>query len=152
MNSALFNPRPPGPIGEDWVEELEGLAAPETVVRRGELLARRTTLRVGGPADPYLEPVSESDLSAVVRYCAARHIPFFLLGRGSNLLARDGGYRGVVICLAHPRFGRVEVAGTRLRCGAGARLKAVAMEARRQGLQAWSSWRGYPEASAARSA
>jgi UDP-N-acetylenolpyruvoylglucosamine reductase len=53
-----------------------------------------------------------------------------VLGRGSNLLIRDGGIRGVVICLAHANFAKIEVEGSRLRCGAGAKLKAVAAKAR----------------------
>lgn len=116
------------------VDELMASLSPETRVLRDEPLAKRTTLRVGGPADVYVEPASEADLAAVLRYCAAREIPFFVLGRGSNLLVRDGGFRGVVICLAHPAFARIEVQGECLHCGAGARLKQVAAEARRHGL------------------
>jgi UDP-N-acetylenolpyruvoylglucosamine reductase len=144
MNEPFSIARQPGSVREGWVEELTRLVAPETVVRRNELLLRRTTLRVGGPADLYLEPASESDLRSVVRFCAGGRIPFFVLGRGSNLLARDGGYRGVVLCLAHPHFSGIEVAGTRLRCGAGARLKAVAMEARRQALAGFEFLEGIP--------
>jgi hypothetical protein len=39
----------------------------------------------------------------------ARSLPFFVIGRGSNLLVRDGGFRGVVICLAHASFSRIEL-------------------------------------------
>src|SRR5262249_17966044 len=81
----------------------------EAIVRRDEPLARRTTLRVGGPADLYVEPASEADLAAVLGWCAARGEKFFVLGRGSNLLVRDGGFRGVVIALAHPNFSAVQV-------------------------------------------
>ncbi len=105
-----------------------------SVIRECEPLAKRTTLRVGGPADVYVEPASETDLATAVKFCAGHSLPLFILGRGSNLLVRDGGFRGVVICLAHPAFARVEVTGTQLRCGAGARLKTVAAEAKRHGL------------------
>ena len=67
-----------------------------------------------------------------------------MLGRGSNLLIRDGGVRGVVICLAHPCFSRVEVIGETLHCGAGAKLKTVAVEARRQGLTGLEFLEGIP--------
>ena len=40
----------------------------------------------------------------VVKFCDERDLPFFVIGRGSNLLVRDGGFRGVVICLAHAQF------------------------------------------------
>jgi len=72
-----------------------------------------------------------------------------VIGRGSNLLVRDGGVRGVVICLAHASFSRIEVAGERLHCGAGAKLKNVAVEAKRNGLGGVEFLEGIPAASAA---
>ena len=59
----------------------------------------------------------------VVQICGERGVPMMILGRGSNLLIRDGGIRGVVVCLAHPGFCGIEVFGRQLRCGAGAKLK-----------------------------
>jgi UDP-N-acetylenolpyruvoylglucosamine reductase len=128
-------------------EATDGLArrlSPATVIRPDEPLAKHTTLRVGGPADTYVEPASEEDLAAVLAYCDERNLPFFVLGRGSNLLVRDGGFRGVVVCLVHPHFSQIEPAGQRLRCGAGARLKAVAVEAKRNGLAGLEFLEGIP--------
>lgn len=124
--------------------ELSKLLSPQSVIRQHEPLARRTTLRVGGPADLYVEPASETDLAGVLAFCAAQRVPFFLLGRGSNLLVRDGGFRGVVICLAQPVFSAIQVNGEQMTCGAGARLKAVAMEARRGGLAGLEFLEGIP--------
>jgi UDP-N-acetylenolpyruvoylglucosamine reductase len=124
--------------------ELAATLSAESVIRRDEPLARRTTLRVGGPADFYVEPGSEADLSALLKFCGARRLPFVILGRGSNLLVRDGGIRGVVICLAHPSFRTVDVAGDRLYCGAGAKLKTVAAEARRHQLAGLEFLEGIP--------
>lgn len=125
-------------------EELTGLVSGGTILRRDEPMARHTTLRVGGPADVYAEPASESDLAAILKYCRGHDVKFFILGRGSNLLVRDGGFRGVVICLAQPEFCRITVDGARLRCGAGARLKQVAVEARRNGLCGLEFLEGIP--------
>ncbi len=116
----------------------------ETVIRLNEPLAQRTTLRVGGLAEYYVEPASEEDLAAVLKLSAERRLSIFVLGRGSNLLVRDGGIRGVVICLAHPRFSRIEPAGEELRCGAGAKLKAVAAEAKRNGIAGLEFLEGIP--------
>ena len=124
--------------------ELAACVSRGTVIRRDEPLARHTTLRVGGPADFLAEPASEADLAALVRFCRARQAPFFILGRGSNLLVRDGGFRGVVISLAAPVFSQIIVAGHQLRCGAGARLKQVAVEAKRQGLAGLEFFEGIP--------
>jgi UDP-N-acetylenolpyruvoylglucosamine reductase len=131
-------------VGATVAGELAELVSPASVIRRDEALAPHTTLRVGGPADVYVEPASEADLAAVVRFCGARGVPFLVIGRGSNLLVRDGGYRGVVICLAHEGFSRIEQAGVHLCCGAGAKLKNVAVEARRRGLSGLEFLEGIP--------
>lgn len=117
---------------------------PRCVVRENEPLAKRTTLRVGGSADVYVEPDSEADLARVLQFCQAGRIPWLLLGRGSNLLIRDGGVRGVVVCLAQPGFAQIEIAGAHLRCGAGAKLKAVASKARALGLAGLEFLEGIP--------
>ena len=130
--------------GTDAADELAQRVSPATVIRRDEPLAKHTTLRVGGPADLYVEPASDEALAAVLAYCGERSRPFFVLGRGSNLLVKDGGFRGVVICLAHAHFSRIEVEGECLRCGAGAKLKAVAVEARRNGLTGLEFLEGIP--------
>jgi UDP-N-acetylmuramate--L-alanine ligase/UDP-N-acetylenolpyruvoylglucosamine reductase len=129
---------------ENHLAELTALLSPETPVKRDEPLARRTTMRVGGKADIYVEPASEEDLSRLVQWCAKHQARFTLLGRGSNLLIRDGGIRGVVICLCHPNFSRLEIVGDRLRCGAGVRLKTVAVESRRAGLTGLEFLEGIP--------
>src|SRR6266550_3905501 len=134
----------PAQNGEQLARELGGRLSGGTRVRCHEPLAKRTTLRVGGPADVYVEPASEADLATVLKFCDERALKFFVLGRGSNLLVRDGGFRGVVLCLAHPHFSRVEVADERLHCGAGAKLKQVAVEARRHGLSGVEFLEGIP--------
>ena len=124
--------------------ELAKLVSTQTVIRHHEPLAKRTTLRVGGPADLYVEPASEPDLAAVLKFCAEQQFAVFLLGRGSNLLIKDAGFRGVVICLAQPAFSGIRVTGEQLCCGAGAKLKAVSIEARRGGVGGLEFLEGIP--------
>lgn len=124
--------------------ELAALLAPASVLRRNEPLAKRTTLRVGGPAEIYVEPADETELAKVLRFCRDHDVPFFLLGRGSNLLIRDGGIRGVVIHLGVPAFSQIEVEGEQLRCGAGARLKDIALTAKRHGIGGLEFLEGIP--------
>jgi UDP-N-acetylenolpyruvoylglucosamine reductase len=113
-------------------------------IRRDEPLAKRTTLRVGGPAEVFVEPSSDQELSAILRFCSENDVPWFVLGRGSNLLIRDGGIRGVVISLSHPHFSRIEFQSGRILAGAGARLKNVAIEARRQQISGMEFLEGIP--------
>jgi UDP-N-acetylenolpyruvoylglucosamine reductase len=144
MTSANAISEMPIPSSSHAADELAHRVSPETVIRRDEPLAKRTTLRVGGPADIYVEPASEPDLASVLKFCTERSLRFFVLGRGSNLLVRDGGFRGVVISLAHPNFSAIEINGERMKCGAGARLKNVAVEAKRNGLAGLEFLEGIP--------
>ena len=72
-------------------------------VRFDEVMARRTTLRIGGPADALAMPTSIDMLGGLIRYCASGAIPMIAVGSGSNLLVRDGGVRGVVIATRNLR-------------------------------------------------
>ena len=123
---------------------LSTLLSGDAIVRRDEPLAKRTTLRVGGPADYYIEPATEDDLTRLLQYCEEHSLKFTVLGRGSNLLIRDGGIRGAVICLNHANFSRLEIKGDKLHAGAGVKLKAVAVEARRSGLTGLEFLEGIP--------
>ncbi|QEM66980.1 UDP-N-acetylmuramate dehydrogenase [Geobacter sp. FeAm09] len=110
----------------------------ENVSIRGLLLhnepmSRHTSLKVGGPADLYAEPEDADDLLALVRALKERRAPWLAIGRGYNLLVRDGGIRGAVISLA--RFNRISEAGERLvRAEAGAENLALVRFAQERGL------------------
>jgi UDP-N-acetylenolpyruvoylglucosamine reductase len=128
----------------DLFHKLQGALPLEAVLRRDEPLARRTTLRVGGPADIFSEPDSEHALITLLELASQLSVPVFVLGRGSNLLIRDGGIRGVVLSLAHTAFSAIEFNGALMQCGAGVRLKAIATEARRAGLTGLEFLEGIP--------
>ncbi len=87
-------------------------------LRFDEPMARRTTLRIGGPADALALPASQAELCALVRVCAARGLPITAIGGGSNLLVRDRGIRGVVIATRRLR-GLERVGETELRVESG---------------------------------
>ncbi len=72
-------------------------------IRRNEPLSRHTSFAIGGPADVMAYPVDRDDLLALLREIKAKGVHFFLLGGGTNLLVRDGGFRGVVISLKNLR-------------------------------------------------
>lgn len=60
-------------------------------------LAPYTSMKVGGPADYFLEPKDKADLIAVVRFFQHNGFPHMILGRGSNMIIHDEGIRGAVI-------------------------------------------------------
>ncbi len=125
-------------------EQLTKRLTPASVVKADEPLARHTTMRVGGPADLYVEPADERDLAETLRFCHDRELPVFFLGRGSNLLVADTGYRGVIVCLAQPAFCRIVFTECRAECGAGARSKLLAVEARRHSVAGFEFLEGIP--------
>lgn len=69
------------------------------IVRENVPLSGLTTLRVGGPARYVIECVTEDDVRDTVAYARERALPFLMLGEGSNVLAPDDGYDGVVILM-----------------------------------------------------
>lgn len=64
-----------------------------------EPLANHTTWKIGGPADVLVQPESKEALISCMRLVYQYHIPYFIIGRGSNLLVKDRGIRGVVVKL-----------------------------------------------------
>ena len=127
-------------------EKLKAAVGEEGDVRLYEPLARHTTLRVGGPARFWVEPRREDALAEVIRLCRRENLPLFVIGRGSNLLVRDGGIRGVVVRPSGGDFDRVEVEGNRIVAGVGAKLKEIAYAARAADLGGLEWMEGIPGA------
>jgi UDP-N-acetylmuramate dehydrogenase len=63
-------------------------------------MRERTTLAIGGPAEALASPLTTTTLSQLVGYLFSEGIPYLVLGKGSNLLVKDGGIKGVVIDLS----------------------------------------------------
>jgi UDP-N-acetylmuramate--L-alanine ligase/UDP-N-acetylenolpyruvoylglucosamine reductase len=125
------------------LEELQkamGLGA----ARLYEPLSRHTTLRIGGPAQYWLEPETEEGFSRVVRHCTQAGLPLLIIGRGSNLLVRDGGVHGVVVYLGRGEFRRIEVRDGQITAGAGVRQKELALAARDAGIGGFEWFEGIP--------
>ncbi len=127
-------------------EKLEEIVGPEGEVRLSEPLAKHTTLRVGGPAQFWAEPRTEEALARVIRYCRRENLPLFVIGRGSNLLVREGGIRGVVVHPSGGEFDKVEVSGLEVTAGVGAKLKQIAYAGKAAGIGGFEWMEGIPGA------
>ncbi len=86
-----------------------------------EPLGKYTSFRIGGPADFYLEPVDKFDLIEVVRFFKRFDYRFMIIGKGSNLLISDIGFRGAAINLEEG-MGKVILEGDIVVADAGVRL------------------------------
>jgi len=98
-----------------------------------EPLCRHTTWKVGGPARRFFRPDDRADLLAFLRARPSEE-PLLWLGLGSNLLVRDGGFRGTVIALAGRLNEIAPPAGDELIAEAGVSCARLAREAARRGL------------------
>lgn len=109
-----------------------------------ELMSRHSTMRVGGPAQFWIEPSEFKQFAESVSFCKARGIPVRIVGRGSNLLIRDGGIRGAVIHPTGGAFTAVTVEGYTITAGVGARFKKVASMAREHSIGGFEWMEGIP--------
>jgi UDP-N-acetylmuramate dehydrogenase len=66
-----------------------------------EPMSRHTWMKVGGPADFYIEPADKNDLVAIIDYFYSHGYSWMVIGRGSNLLVSDEGIRGAVVNIEH---------------------------------------------------
>lgn len=80
-----------------FVQELKLISGLK--VRVGEPLARYTSIKVGGPADYFLEAEHRAVLIQALQLLDRYGIPFCMLGKGSNVLVSDLGVRGAVLRL-----------------------------------------------------
>ncbi len=109
-----------------------------------EPLSRHTTMRVGGPAQFWAEPETEEGFAELVRTCNDTDIPLMVMGRGSNLLVRDGGIRGVVAHLARGVFLKEAVKGSEITAGVGVKLKRLSALARNSCIGGFEWMEGIP--------
>ncbi|AUS09342.1 UDP-N-acetylenolpyruvoylglucosamine reductase [Laceyella sacchari] len=113
------------------IEELK--LAGVTDVRENEPLSRHTTWKVGGPADMLIYPRNEEELENAMRIVREHRLPWRAIGRGSNLLVRDGGIRGVVFKLDEG-FNSLAIDGTKVVAGGGYSTILLATMTAKQGL------------------
>ncbi|UCH82688.1 MAG: UDP-N-acetylmuramate dehydrogenase [Candidatus Latescibacterota bacterium] len=69
-------------------------------IRQSVSMATHTTIAAGGDARYFAVPSDTKKVVQLVRLAKSRHIPYIAVGRGSNLLVRDGGFDGIVIKIA----------------------------------------------------
>ena len=123
-------------------QKLKQLLEEEDVVL-GEEMKYHTTFRVGGPAHFFVTPKTEEQLQSVLKLCKETDTPWFILGRGSNLLVSDRGFDGVVIHM-QKHWNHYHTEENRIFAQAGAMMSAVSQEALRNGLTGFEFASGIP--------
>ncbi|MEE0773121.1 MAG: UDP-N-acetylmuramate dehydrogenase [Anaerovoracaceae bacterium] len=106
-------------------------------------MVRHTSFRAGGRADIMVVPRSVEELREILGVLAQGEYPYMILGNGSNVLVRDGGYRGTIVKIGDA-FNKIKAEGERLICGAGALLSTAARAAAEESLAGMEFASGIP--------
>ncbi len=102
-----------------------------------------TSFRAGGPARYLLKPTGVDELELMVKTLNAGEVPFVVMGRGTNILVRDGGYRGAIILLSD-EFRFININHCLVNAGGSTPLPLLAREAADKGLSGLEFATGIP--------
>ena len=127
---------------EGFIDRLKRAVSPGAVTVN-EPLCEHTSFRIGGPADVFVQPADAEELKAAVRLCREENMPYYILGNGTNVLASDKGFRGVIIKIGK-RFDAVKCEGDTIEAFAGATLAAIANTAKNNSLAGMEFASGIP--------
>ena len=108
-------------------------------------MGQYTSFKAGGRAALLVMPENQEELRRVLEYLSGEELPFMILGNGSNLLVRDGGYEGAMIKLGDG-FRKIETNQETglLTAGANVSMSQVARAAIDAGLAGFEPLSGIP--------
>ncbi|PLT28100.1 UDP-N-acetylmuramate dehydrogenase [Peribacillus deserti] len=112
-------------------------------VLENEPLASHTTMKIGGPAQVFVEPSSIENLEKTMKVIKKYNIKWRAIGRGSNLLVSDNGIEGAVIKLSSG-LSDLEINDTEIKAGAGYSLVSLATQMSKKGLSGLEFAGGIP--------
>jgi UDP-N-acetylmuramate dehydrogenase len=117
----------------------------DVVIKEDEPLSAHTSMKVGGRADYYISPRTEQSLIGVINVLKELQTPYYLLGSGTNVIVRDGGFRGAIISIAKG-FDAVNIDAERgiMTAEAGVALAVAAKKAAEAGLSGLEPVSGIP--------
>lgn len=109
----------------------------------GEKLSNHTTMKIGGPAELFIEPKNIEKLQETIQVLLEENIPWRVIGRGSNLLIPDEGLKGAVIKLSEG-VSNLEINGDEIKVGGGYPLIKLATVITKEGLSGLEFAGGIP--------
>jgi len=125
-----------------FLKEIKSFLEPDQILCR-EPMKHHTSFRVGGPADYFIRVYTEAQLAKLVPLLQQNGLPYFILGKGSNLLVSDEGYRGVIL-LPEGEFRKIEAREIRILAGAAVSMNKAAETAAEKGLTGLEFASGIP--------
>ncbi|MFW6389550.1 MAG: UDP-N-acetylmuramate dehydrogenase [Halanaerobiales bacterium] len=121
----------------DKLEKIKNLKVKQNIP-----LKKYTSFKIGGPASLFIIPDTIKALQKCIPLLTNNNIPFFVLGKGSNLIISDKGYQGVVIYSGN--LNQIEIEDTRLTAETGISLALLANKALEAGLTGLEFASGIP--------
>lgn len=115
----------------------------EGSVAQNVSMKQYTSIRTGGEARFLAEPDSTEKVLEILEYLRKKHLEFYIMGNGTNLIFPDSGYDGVVIRIGS-KLSRIDHVGNRITAQAGASLTAVSAIALESGLEGLEFASGIP--------
>jgi UDP-N-acetylmuramate dehydrogenase len=109
--------------------------------QKNKLLKDVSTFGIGGPAEYFIEVKHVAEMQAVLAFCYNQTLPFFILGKGSNCLFDDRGFRGLVI---HNKISFCKIEGMQVEAGAGYSFSLLGVQTARKGLAGLEFASGIP--------
>lgn len=126
---------------KDFKIELEECLKSD-IIRYNENLRKHTSFKLGGPCEILISPTKEEEVIEAIELCKKWSIPYFILGNGSNLIIKDGGFRGAMIKLTSLKD--IECKGNKIISKSGATLAAVSGVALKNSLKGMEFASGIP--------
>ena len=114
---------------------------PHLAVQRNVLLKDHTRFAVGGPASIFAETAQLESLVQAVAVCDRSGLPYCLIGEGSNLIASDQGYRGIVLRWTARTL---NIKGRHVKVDAGTALRELVDATVKAGLAGLQTLAGIP--------
>ncbi len=126
---------------KDFCNKLYKIVQSENVAV-DEPMKNHTSFKVGGPVDILVTPESYDEIVNVIKLCNEEDMTYYIIGRGSNLIVRDGGFRGMVIKLT--KLDKIKVEDERLIVQSGVDLCKVSEAALENSLKGFEFACGIP--------
>lgn len=124
------------------IKKLKKEISEDRIIENADM-GKYTSFRAGGCADLLVEPANESQLIHALNVMRQEKAEFMILGNGSNVLVRDGGYRGIILKIGSG-LSRIDIEDNVLECGSGALLSVISRVALNEGLSGFEFAGGIP--------
>ncbi|SHH92547.1 UDP-N-acetylmuramate dehydrogenase [Clostridium collagenovorans DSM 3089] len=126
---------------EVFIQGLEGILE-KSDINFDVPMKNHTTFRVGGNAEIFVTPESYEEVRNIIKLCKTHNMPYYIFGKGSNILVKDGGIKGVVIKLTKLKNISFEENKAIAQCGAS--LIEVSLAAAEKSLKGLEFASGIP--------